>query len=122
MRLLGLYFSSQGCAGGWVVVLLGVPVATAALLVLAELAVISSRSFVVLVYCVIVAVVSRSRMTLMLVAVEARDSKCPSNCSMMAMTGAYAACSRVCAGKERGGGTVDFAGSSSSYKRVSSSF
>ena len=47
----------------------------AALLVLAELAEIVQRSFLVFLYCVVVAMVIRSRKTLLLVAAEARDSK-----------------------------------------------
>ena len=46
---------------------------SAALLVLAELALILPRIFVVSLYCVIVAAANRSRATLMLLAADYRD-------------------------------------------------
>ena len=64
-----------------------VAAANAALLVLVELEAIVPRSFVILLYCVVVAAVSHSRTTFLLVAAEARDSKRPSNCLMMVMAG-----------------------------------
>ena len=77
MRRFSLYFSSLGSAGEWVLMFWRVLVADvdAALLVLAELAEIVQRSFLVFLYCVVVAMVIRSRKTLSLVAAEARDSK-----------------------------------------------